>query len=183
MRMTPLDIQQQRFRARWRGLDKSEVDAFLHLIAAEFEGMNREISELRDEQRHHKRLVEEYREREEALKETMITAQRVTEEITKAAKKEADIIIGRAELEAERIVEHAQGRLTEVLSDIAELKRQRAQFLGQLRGMLGTHNRLLDVIEREDGGGPKVEENVTVMRKPQRAPAVVLEDEPERASR
>ena len=181
MRITPLDIQQQRFGARLRGLDKAEVDAFLHLIAAELETLNRENGELKEDQRHHRRLVEEYREREEALKETMITAQRVTEEITKAAKKEADIIIGRAELEAERIVEHAQGRLTEVLGEIAELKRQRAQFVGQLRGMLGTHSRLLDVVERDDNG-PRVEENLTVMRKPQRPAAlapssVVIENE------
>jgi len=183
MRITPLDIQQQRFRARWRGLDKAEVDAFLHLVATEFEARNRELSELREEQRHHKRLVEDYREREEAIKETMITAQRVTGEITEAAKKEADIIIGRAELEAEKIVEHAQGRLTELLSDIAELKRQRAQLVGQLRGVIGTHTKLLDVIEREESG-PKLEENLTVMRKPQRAtssPTIV--DEPERATR
>src|SRR5690606_8278989 len=100
MHITPLDIQQKRFRMAWRGLDKAEVDAYLNLVASELEKLTGELNSMREDQRRQKRLIDEYREREQALKETMITAQRVTEEITQNAKKEADIIIGRAELEA-----------------------------------------------------------------------------------
>src|SRR5687767_13756901 len=100
MRITPLDIQQQRFRTVWRGLDKAEVGAFLDTVAAEFEGLVREVNDLKEEQRRQRRVIDEHKERENALKETMITAQRVTDEIQRAAKKEADIILGRAELEA-----------------------------------------------------------------------------------
>lgn len=178
MPITPLDIQQQRFRTRFGGgLDKVEVDAFLNAVAAEVERLLRENSELREDQRSMKRLLDDYRAREEALKETMITAQRVTEEIKKGAEKEADIIIGRAELEAERIQEQAVQRRSELLAEIAELKRQRTQFLGQLRGLLGTHQKLLDVAE-EDAGATRVEENLAVMRK-RPAPAPV--EDPTRA--
>src|SRR2546421_10331735 len=98
MPMTPLDIQQQRFRTRFGGaLDIVEDAAFLNAVGAEVERLIRENNELKDEQRVMKRLLDEHRAREEALKETMITAQRVTEEIKRAAEKEADIIIGRAE--------------------------------------------------------------------------------------
>src|SRR5687767_1181147 len=108
MAITPLDISQQRFRSKLGGgLDKAEVDAFLAAVAAEVERLLRENNELKEEQRMMRRLLDDYRAREEALKETMITAQRVTDEIKKGAEKEADIIIGRAELEAERIQEQA----------------------------------------------------------------------------
>ena len=101
MGLTPLDIQQQRFRTRFGGgLDKAEVDAFLTLVASEMEKAIRDNTELREEQRATRRMLEDYRSREEALKETMITAQKVTEEIKRAAEKEADIIVGRAELDA-----------------------------------------------------------------------------------
>lgn len=175
MAITPLDIQQQRFRTRFGGgLDKAEVDAFLTAVAAEVERLIRENNELRDEQRTLRRLVEDYRAREEALKETMITAQRVTEEIKRAADKEADIILGRAELEAERIKEQAQQRLTELLAEISEAKRQRTQFLAQLRGLLNTHQRLVDVAESDEAQQPKVEENLAVMRK-RPAPVTAVE--------
>ncbi|HEY1101583.1 MAG TPA: DivIVA domain-containing protein, partial [Myxococcota bacterium] len=100
MALTPLDIQQQRFRTRFGGgLDKTEVDAFLGLVANEVEKLIRDNTELREEQRATRRLLEDYRAREDALKETMITAQRVTDEIRRGAEKEADIILGRAELD------------------------------------------------------------------------------------
>ena len=45
MALTPLDIQQQRFRSRFGGgVDKNEVDAFLHLVTTEFEKLQK-ISE------------------------------------------------------------------------------------------------------------------------------------------
>lgn len=163
MAITPLDIQQQRFRTRFGGgLDKAEVDAFLNAVAAEVERLIRESNELKDDARTSRRLLDDHRAREEALKETMITAQRVTEEIKKGAQKEADIIIGRAELEAERIQEQAVQRRSELLTDIGELKRQRAQLIGQLRGMLLTQQKLLDVAEHEDQS-PRVED-LAVMR-------------------
>jgi cell division initiation protein len=178
MPVTPLDIQQQRFRIRFGGgLDKAEVDAFLNAVAAEVERLIRENNELKEEQRSLRRLLDDHRAREEALKETMITAQRVTDEIKKAAEKEGDIIIGRAELEAERIQDQAVRRRSELLAEIAELKRQRAQFLGQLRGLLGTHEKLLDAAEEMDAAGTRVEENLAVMRKrPAPAPAPVVDD-------
>lgn len=165
MSITPLDIQQKRFRAVWRGLDRAEVDGFLNLIASEFEALNRELNELREDTHRQRRHLDEYRSREAAIKETMITAQRVTEEITENAKKEAEIIIGRAELEAEKLVEQAQERLTELLRDIADAKRQRVQLRSELRGVLDTHRRLLDIADDAEAR-PKVEENLAVMRRP-----------------
>jgi cell division initiation protein len=165
MGLTPLDIQQQRFRTRFGGgLDKAEVDAFLTLVASEMEKAIRDNTELREEQRATRRMLEDYRSRESALKETMITAQRVTEEIKRAAEKEADIIVGRAELDAERILERAQERLTELLRDISELKRQRAQFLSQTKAVVDQHRALLAVAE-DDEGAHRMEENLAVLRK------------------
>jgi cell division initiation protein len=173
MALTPLDVQQQRFRSRFGGgLDRAEVDAFLTLVAAELEKLIRENTELREDQRTMKRLLDDFRAREETLKETMLTAQRVTEEIKRAADKEADIIIGRAELEAERILDSAQQRLTELLSDIGELKRQRAQFLSQVRATLDQHQALL-AIAAEDPQQPRLEENLAVLRKRGLAPPPV----------
>ena len=164
MALTPLDIQQQRFRSRFGGgVDKNEVDAFLHLVATEFEKLHRENNELRDDERTSKRLIEDYRAREEALKETMITAQKVTDEIKRSASKEAEIILGRAELEADKILERAQERLTDLLRDIGELKRQRAQLISQLKATIEQHRALVAVAE--DDGTHGLEDNLAVLRK------------------
>lgn len=178
MPMTPLEIQQQRFRPRFGGgVDKAEVDAFLTAVAAEVERLIRDSNESKDEARVLRRLVDDYRAREEALKETMITAQRVTEEIKKAADKEADIIIGRAELEAERIQEQAVSRRSELLAEIAELRRQRAQCLGQLKGLLGTHQKLVELAEADDArGDDKLDASLAVLKK-RPAPIASVDDD------
>lgn len=169
MNITPLDIQQKRFRLTWRGLDRAEVDAFLNLVASDVEKLVGEMNRMREEQDRQRRLIDEYRSREQALKDTMITAQRVSEEITANAKKEADIIVGRAELEAEKILENAQERLTDLLGDIAECKRQRSQFLSQLKGVVDTHEKLIRLAEEDEQRAGGVEENLAVMRKRDRA--------------
>jgi cell division initiation protein len=174
MPITPLEIQQQRFKSRFGGaVDKTEVEAFLTAVAAEVERLLRENTEIKDEARTQRRLLEDYRAREEALKETMITAQRVTDEIKKTAEKEADIIIGRAELEAERVQDAAVKRRSDLLAEIAELKRMRVQLIAQLRGVLGTHMKLVEVAEDEDVAE---RDNLAVMRK-RPAPVATSDDD------
>lgn len=175
MHLTPLDIQQKKFQSVWRGVDAGEVESFLSQVAQELTTLVEETTTLRERARNDSRRLEEYEDREQALKETMLTAQRVTEEIVANAKKEADIIIGRAELDAEKIIESAQERLTELLSDIAELKRQRALFLQQLDGLLQSHQKLLAVAAEQEMGH-KVEENLAVMKRRARASAQAVEE-------
>ncbi|MBN2361442.1 MAG: DivIVA domain-containing protein [Deltaproteobacteria bacterium] len=168
MKITPLDIQQQRFRTVFRGLDKGEVDAFLNLVASEVEALNRRVHEIEEENRRQRNLLDEYRDREQTLKETMITAQKITEDIKASAHKEADIILANAEIAAERVVAAAQARLTALLEDINELKRQRTVFLERLRGVLATHRKLLEMELAEPEGKGAIEDNLSVLRRPER---------------
>jgi cell division initiation protein len=96
MKLTPIDIVQQSFARRWRGVDRREVSAFLELVAGQFEELIKENRSLRDEMRLMERELATFHEREVALKETMITAQRVTEDLREQAKKEAELIVGEA---------------------------------------------------------------------------------------
>ncbi len=175
MKITPLDIQQQRFRTTWRGLDKSEVDAFLNLVASEVEDLNRRIHVIEEDNRRQRNQIDEFRDREQALKETMITAQKITEDIKASAHKEADVVIARAEMEGERVVSAAQSRLTELLEDINELKRQRTVFRERLKGLLSTHHKLLEMEHEDPTEVRRIEENLSVLR---RVETVETVDEP-----
>lgn len=150
MKLTPLDIQQQQFRRTVWGSDNKEVDAFLDLVANAFEDLVRENNSLNDELRRKEHLLEDHRERERTLKETMITATKISEDIKQGAHKEAEIVISQAELQAEQIIQNAHTRLVRVMEDIDELKRQRAQFEGSLQSVIGSHQKLLEAMtERE----------------------------------
>ncbi len=78
------------------------------------------------------------------MQETLITAQKASEEIREASRKEAEIAISEAELQGEKIVQAAHSRFLRVVDDINELKRQRAQFEVNVRALVEGHLKMLD---------------------------------------
>src|SRR5579871_5884861 len=136
MKITPLDIRQKRFETSFRGFTRREVEAFLELMAAEFEEVVKENIQLKEESKRNQLKLEQYQERERTLQETMVTAQRISEDLKDAAKKESEIILADAENQAEKIVQNAHLKLVQVVDDINELKRQRVQFESQVRSIL-----------------------------------------------
>lgn len=166
MRITPLDIQQKRFATQLRGYKPQEVEAFLDLVASEFEEVIKENIALKEELKRKAEKVLELEGREKALQETMITAQRITDDIKQQAKKEAELVLAEAELQAEKIVQNAHGRLVQIVDDINELRRQRTQFESQLKLVIESHQKLLETMRAEaPAPPPRVDENVKFLAK------------------
>ncbi len=144
MNITPLDITQKQFRKSFRGYDPEEVEAFLSLVAVEFEALVKEVNALREERQRKDDELAEHRSRERALQETLVAAQKASEEIRDAARKEAEITISDAELQAEKIVQGAHARVLRIVDDINELKRQRVQFEANVRTLAESHLKLIE---------------------------------------
>jgi cell division initiation protein len=144
MNITPLDITQKQFKKVFRGLDPEEVEAFLGLVAVELEALLKDYANLNDDHRRKVEEVQDFRGRERALQETLVAAQKASEEIRDAARKEAEITISDAELQAEKIVQAAHGRFLRIVDDINELKRQRLQFETNVRTLVESHVKLLE---------------------------------------
>lgn len=145
MSITPIDIQQHQFKTRPIGYEKSGVDHYLEQIAEELEGYHRQVQELKEELALTKAALEEMRQRESAVKETLLTAQQVTEDIKTNALKEAEISLAEAELEAERIIYDAARQRLQLLNEVQEIRRQKVSFESSLRGLVEGHLRMLDI--------------------------------------
>jgi cell division initiation protein len=145
MKITPLDIQQQQFKTRFRGFDVREVDAFLEQMGGAFERVMSENESLREDIRRLKLESQGYKEREETFKRAMLNSQKVLEEMKKNAQKSAELVVAEAEVKAERILNRAQNRLAQLHEDIAELKRQRMQIEVQIRSIIESHAKLLEI--------------------------------------
>jgi cell division initiation protein len=146
MKITPLDITQKQFSKVFRGSSPEEVEAFLALVAVEFEALVKENLALREDNQRKTEDIAEYRSRERALQETLVTAQRASEEIREDARKEAEITISDAELQAEKIVQGAHQRFLRIVDDINELKRQRVQFEANVRTLAESHLKLIEAL-------------------------------------
>lgn len=150
MHLTPLDVQQRQFSPRFRGIDPHEVRQFLELCADEMEELVRETIALKEEIRARDAIIADTRDRERALQEALISAQRLAEEMKSQARKEAEIIVAEAELQGERIVQDAHGRRSDLLGELADLRRQTVSVETELRATLESHLRLLNALTQSE---------------------------------
>ncbi len=147
MKITPLDIQQQQFRVRFRGFDMVEVDNFLDLLANEFEELLKDNNQLREEDRRKLARINELEAGEKELRDTLISAQRITEEMKNSALKEAELIIEEAKLNAQKIIDNGRSQALQVENEINQLKRQRAQFEASFKANIEMHSKMLEKFE------------------------------------
>lgn len=148
MKITPLEIQQQQFKGKmFGGLDPDEVDGFLQLVAGEMENLVRENGELKEQNRRLLTEAEDIRQRETSLRETMLAAQKITEEMKANSQKEATLIVSEAELRAERLMADAEKKLVQLNTQIQDLRRDKMQFETALKSLLDTHYKFLSFHE------------------------------------
>lgn len=145
MKISPLDIQQQQFKTRFRGFDIREVDAFLEQIAETFEKLQKTNQDKSDEVRRLELEIQGYRKREETFKRALLNSQKVLDQMKNNARKSAELIIAEAEVKAEKILNKAHNRLAQLHEDISELKRQRTQIEVQISSIIEAHSRLLEI--------------------------------------
>jgi cell division initiation protein len=145
MNITPLDIQQQKFKTKIRGFDVREVDAFLEQMANVFESLQRTHKNLQEEVRRLELEIQGYRKREETFKRALLNSQKVLDQMKDNARKSAELIIAEAEVKAEKILNNAHNRLAQLHEDISELKRQRTQIEVQIGSIVEGHSKLLDL--------------------------------------
>ena len=145
MKITPLDIQQQQFKTRFRGFDIREVDAFLEQMAETVESLQKENQNLGDEVRRLELEIQGYRKREETFKRALLNSQKVLDQMKDNARRSAELIIAEAEVKAEKILNKAHNRLAQLHEDITELKRQRTQIEVQISSIIEAHSRLLEI--------------------------------------
>ena len=148
MNISPLDIQQQQFKGRiFGGLDPDEVDSFLQQVSQEMEHLVRENNDLKEQNRKALSELEEMNDREKALRETMLAAHRITEDMKSNARKEATLIITEAELQGEKLLAAAEARLVELRAELQELRRQRQQFEASFKSLLDNHSKMLSITD------------------------------------
>ncbi|MDM8535186.1 DivIVA domain-containing protein [Desulfobacterales bacterium HSG17] len=150
MGITPLVVKQKEFTTRFRGFDVQEVDYFLEDITTELDNLNNTIQSLQ-EKNHRLNLENEgYKKREGSMKNAMIQSQKVLDQMKDNAKKSSQLIIANAEVEAQKMLNMAHKRLSQLHSDIIELKRQRIQLEMQISAVLESHSKMLEMTKEEN---------------------------------
>jgi cell division initiation protein len=150
MRIAPLDLRQQKFKTAYRGFDKTEVVAFLTEAADDYEHALREIDRLRQDLGRMEALLADHREREVTLRNTLTTAQKLSDELKEAAHNEAKMIVREAQGRSDLLLQQAQARFHQIERDIAELRLRRRGVEGSLESSIQALYHALEFIREQD---------------------------------
>ena len=164
MKISPMDIQRQTFGRRLRGFDREEVRAYLNIVAEQVAALQMERDRLDQEVQSLKSLLDEHRQRETILKNTLLTAQRLSEEIRDTARKQGEGVVKEAEMQADRLVELAQGRAHEVERGILDLRAHRTALRTDVRALITRLSHLLDLQEEAE-----LEDNLRFLKRREEA--------------
>jgi len=155
MRITPIDIRQQQFTLKlFRGFDVQEVDTFLEDVANDYEQLVKENALLKEQLAGLEERARGTAEREKMLQETLVTTQRMVEELKENARREAQLLVREAELRADKLLEEARGEEARIRSQILGLKRARRQLAEGIRGTIEMYQRMVAEELRDEGSEP-----------------------------
>lgn len=151
-RLTAMDVEKQEFRKAMRGYEAAEVRLYLRSIAEEIERLTLDNGRLRDEAGQLRQELSDHKAREKSLQETLVTAQKMSEELKARSTAEADLLMREARLKAERTLQETQDQLARLEAEISRAKLERDLFERRLRATIDEHVTLLDrrAGERDD---------------------------------
>ena len=145
--LTPQEVSEHAFaKAGFGGYNMAMVDEFLDQLTEDYTTLYKENAVLKSKMKVLVDKVEEYRSTEEAMRKTLLTAQRMADEIVKEAQASKDTLVHQAEEEARarvqglrREVEAEQLRLTAAqnataayVAKLKELYQHELDYLGSL---------------------------------------------------
>ncbi len=150
MAVTPLDILQKQFGpARRGGYEPAEVHAFLDNVREALEASLRESLKLREALLERDHEVASMRGESGEIKEALVLARRLAVDMDNHARREADLIVGEARLEAEQILAATRDEERLLQEHIMRLRTSRTHHLSQMRAFINAQGRILDELDRE----------------------------------
>ena len=150
MNVSPLDLRQQRFSNALRGFDKVEVTSFLMAVADDYEQALRETDRLRQEVARLEGIVGGHREQEKSLQSTLLTAQKLADEIRLNAESEGKRLMREAEGRADLLLQKTQSRVEEVQREIDGLRLKRRDVESSLEGTIAALRNALEFVHEQD---------------------------------
>jgi cell division initiation protein len=138
MSLTPVEIRHLRIGRRPFGYERPSVDRLLDDIASSYEDVWRDRADLRDEIDRLENELRRQREIEEALRNTLLSAERMADELRARAHQEADLIVEEARSKAREIAATAEADEQRARDEIRRLRALETDVRAEFRAFLGS---------------------------------------------
>lgn len=145
--ITAQDIREKTFeKSKFGGYDMAEVDDFLEEIAASLTESQKESSVLKSKMKVLVDKIEEYRSNESALNQSILSAQKLAQQIEAEAREKADKMVS----DAEQKVRETLGNITDQKEfeekRLAAAQAASAKFIDGIRAMCNAQLKNIDSI-------------------------------------
>ena len=150
MKVTPLDLRQQRFRQAFRGFDRAEVTSLLNEVAEEYETALLEVDRLRQELARMEERLSEHREQEKNLRSTLMTAQKLADDIKLTAERQAQGILREAETRRDLLLQKTQARLEDVQREIDGLRLKRRDVEASIEATIASLRNAVEFVHEQE---------------------------------
>ena len=160
--ITPLDIENKRFSKQVvNGYNVEDVDDFLDELVEDYGKNYKDLAEANEKIEKLINDLEQYKNIEATLKNTLVVAQSTAEEVKNVAKQQAEQIINDAKSQADEILKQAKGnserRLAEIEQQITikerrmeEVKKQFDVYKAKMESLLISQEELIKEINKDD---------------------------------
>ena len=163
MKISPIEIRQQKKKKKMRGYDPDEVQNFLESLAEELDKLNTENESLKSEVESLTEQVNEFKKIEKNLQDTLLSAQESSAKSLEATKKQTSLMIREAELKASQIIEKARESTNDIRNAVVNLREEKDLILAKLKAIVSSQANLLELkVERagdEKTTGKKIEQS------------------------
>ncbi|MGC8594577.1 MAG: DivIVA domain-containing protein [Candidatus Kryptoniota bacterium] len=149
MRLTPLQIRNQKFRKTFSGYNPGEVDAFLSTVAGDFENLLKENLDLRSQKNALAEELQSYKKIEDSLRALVEKAEKAAKDSAEAVQRTSRIIQHEAELKAEQILKEANSELDRAKARLEEVTNLRETIIKTIRTILTAQLDMLSSMEGE----------------------------------
>jgi cell division initiation protein len=132
MRYTPVELRHIRVGRSLFGYKRHDVDKLLEDIADSFEEVWSERGELADKVEDLGKILADVKEREALLAATLVSAERAAADARDQAKKEAELIVAEAHVEARSVTRGAQGERDRLFGEVRRVETLLRAALGMV---------------------------------------------------
>ena len=136
MSLTPVEIRHLQPPRGLIGYDRHAVDRLFEEIAASFENVWRERADLRDEVEELEGELTRHREIESALRSTLLSAERMADDVRAQAHREAEVIISEARARARDVTGGAETERERIAAEVRRLRSLQADLRAEYRAFL-----------------------------------------------
>ncbi len=141
---TPIELENITFKKAAFGYSQEEVTQFVERIYKDYDKLYKENLALKDKNNMLSDAIREYKSMEDALRDTVVTAHSISDEVKKNAHKEAEIIVKEANVQKDEMIAKANAELSAIQTQIANLKQEFNIYKSKIRSLIQSQ---IDILE------------------------------------